>query len=430
LEIGELKIGILADTHVGRNIPRVVGDLRREAYRHAFSKAMDILIDENVDYVIHAGDLFEKRSMTPNDSMYVKNELHRLIDSIKANSGKEVQILVVRGNHDGTLDNSSLDYVEHPLAKYLKVIGDETLRGRREIFDDGAISAVAVGYTPYIASRFKEIKQTVEDSLSKASNEPFLILHTFISGYHELPPGVSKHNVLPIQELEGLSAKVVICGHHHKRKPLTMLYGKTFITPGATEAIDLADEGEYGVFILEKNSYKFIPIDPLHEIRNVEVSSGGANKPLEWYRSEAERQLNSYVANIAVSNKELIIRLVVKGKSDEDPFRLDANLNELAMEAKKKQPRILHIQVENKVESVSQTLNVPLGGQEEFLLEAMKPLGSLVEDIPALMEDVEMALEEKGSGTTGLLKPSDRQSFIEKWVKMLEAAVESEQTQS
>jgi DNA repair exonuclease SbcCD nuclease subunit len=189
LEIGELKIGILADTHVGRNIPRVVGDLRREAYRYAFAKAMNILINENVDYVIHAGDLFEKRSMSSDDSMYVKNEFQRLIDSIKAKSGKDVQILVVRGNHDGTLDNNALDYVEHPLAKYLKVIGDETLRGKPEIFDDGTLSAVAVGYTPYIASRFKEIKQTIEDSLSKASNEPFLILHTFISGYHELPPG-------------------------------------------------------------------------------------------------------------------------------------------------------------------------------------------------------------------------------------------------
>ncbi|MEM4246389.1 MAG: metallophosphoesterase [Candidatus Bathyarchaeia archaeon] len=418
-----MKIGLLADTHVGRNIPRVVGELRREAYRHAFAKAIDILVEEGVDYVIHAGDLFEKRSMTPSDSMFVKNEFHRLIGSIKENDGKDIRILLVRGNHDGTPENSALNYVEHPLAKYLKVIGEETLQGKPELFDDGNLSAAAVGYHPYIASKFREVKKTVEESLSKASNEPILILHAFITGYHELPPGIPKHSTLTLHDLEEVNAKTIICGHHHKKKPPVTLFGKNFITPGATEAIDLADEGEYGVSILESNSYKFVPIDPLHEIRNLRISSGGALKPLEWYKKETEAQLNSIAAGLSPSGKKAILRLVVEGKSMEDPFELDMELDNLAAKIREARPNILHIQLENRVESTRQAFYRPLGGQEAFLREAMRPLEGSIEKAASLVEEVEMALEEKGSQMTGLLKPSDRKPFVEKWVEILKTAV-------
>ena len=67
-----LRIGVFSDTHVGRNIPRVLRDARRKAFRHAFKQAIDIFIENDVDYVIHAGDLFEKRSMTPDDAVFVK----------------------------------------------------------------------------------------------------------------------------------------------------------------------------------------------------------------------------------------------------------------------------------------------------------------------------------------------------------------------
>ncbi|MEM1552989.1 MAG: exonuclease SbcCD subunit D, partial [Candidatus Bathyarchaeia archaeon] len=66
-----VKLGVFADTHVGRSIPNVISEHRRQAFRHAFSQAINIFIKERVEYVIHAGDLFEKRSMTPSDSLFV-----------------------------------------------------------------------------------------------------------------------------------------------------------------------------------------------------------------------------------------------------------------------------------------------------------------------------------------------------------------------
>ncbi len=418
-----MKIGLVADTHVGRNAPRVVGELRREAYRYAFSRAIDIFINESVDYVIHAGDLFEKKSMTPSDSMFVKNEFHRLINSIKENKGKTVKILIVRGNHDGTSDNSTLEYVEHPLAEYLTVIGDKTLRGKKEFFEDGNLFIVGIGHHPYITSKFEEIKPIIKESLSKASGNPLLMLHAYISGFHDLPPGIPKHSILALQDLEDLDVKIIICGHHHVRKDPMEFKGKQIITPGATEAIDLADESEHGVSILEDSSYKFIPIEPLHDIHNIRVSSKGAVKPLDWFKSEAEIKLTSYTSELDASDRMGILRIVLEGKSVEDPLRLDAELDNLSIKAKENNQNLLHVQVENRVECTKQTFFTPLGGQKEFLHEAMKPLDDLIKEALPIIEDIDMALEEKASQRTSLLTKSDRQPFVDKWIEILREKV-------
>lgn len=419
-----MKVGLIADTHVGRNVPRIVGDLRREAYRHAFAEAIDAFINEAVDYVIHAGDLFEKRSMVPSDSTFVKNELQRLVDSIREREGKTVKVVLVRGNHDGTPENNALEYVEHPLASYLKVVGDETLRGEVELFDDGRLSVAAVGYHPYIASKFKEVKPKLEEGVSKARGERFLALHAFIKGYHELPPGVPSHGALSLKDLEDLDVEAIVCGHYHVKKEPKRLRGALLVTPGATEAMDLADEGEHGVFILEGGRARFVPVTPLHEILNVKVSSEGAAKPLSWFKEKAKAELRARSSKLKASGRMGIARLVVEGKSGEDPSKLDAELSALASKEREVNRNLLYVQVEDKVEWVKRPFIEPPGGPGDFILEALKPLGGLVEEAAAVVKDVELALEERASQKTGLLTPSDRQAFVGRWMEVLKRRLE------
>ena len=144
-----LRIGVFSDTHVGRNIPRVLRDARRRAFRHAFKQVIDIFIENDVDYVIHAGDLFEKRSMTPNDAVFVKWEFYRLAKTIEERSGKRIEIITVRGNHDGSPSSSALDFITHPMAEYFKVIGEKTLEGVEEAYVGDGLNVIGMGYHPY-----------------------------------------------------------------------------------------------------------------------------------------------------------------------------------------------------------------------------------------------------------------------------------------
>ena len=415
-----MRIGILSDTHIGRCVPRAIGELRRMAYRHAFSEAIDVFIREKISCLIHAGDVFEKRSMTPRDSVFVKEELQRLVDSIREEGG-EVMIYAVRGNHDGSMESSALDYIKHPLAKYLKVIGDDTLRGKGEAQVYDGLRVMGVSYHPYIARKFKKLKPIIRKNFSMANGMNVLILHNFIEGYHQIPPGVPKHNVLDISDLKGLGADLIVVGHYHEKMEPMRKDGMTLISPGSTEAIDLSDEGPHGVYILDGRSIRFVPIKPLHEIRNMKVVSMEEVKPASWFIGEALKGAQSYASTLRLTGREGVLRLVLSGLTDGDPHTIDRSLALRLAELRGSFPELLHVELVNRAQNVHRRVSFPpIGGGLEFAYEVVKSLGDPAREAVRIIEEVYNALDERASQRTGLLTSSDRAPFLRRWVKVLE----------
>jgi len=417
-----MKVGIFADTHIGRCIPRAIGELRRKAYRHSFTQAIDVFIEEDVDYLVHAGDVFEKRSMTPEDSVFVKEELQRLADSIHDKQGKDVMMFAVRGNHDGAPESNALDYIKHPLAKYLKIIGDGTLQGKEEAQVHDGLCLVGVAYHPYISRKFEDLKPILKESLATKSELKLLVIHNFIYGYHQIPPGVPEHSFLTVRDFDDLETDVVIAGHYHTRKEPANENGTILLTPGATEAVDLSDEGPYGVYILEgKKSIRFVPIKPLHEIRNIKVTSQEAVKPIKWFVDNASDEASSYTSGLQMTGVEGVLRLVLLGLTDEDPYSIEQPLIAELAKIKEASPKLLHVELVNRVENVRQPVVLPtLGGGAEFAAEILKPLGNSTQEAVSIVEEVGTTLDEKASQKTGLLVGADRAPFVTRWVDILE----------
>ncbi|MEM4693703.1 MAG: metallophosphoesterase, partial [Nitrososphaerota archaeon] len=185
-----VRIGILSDTHVGRDIPKIVGEARRKAFRHAFREAVNILINSDVDLVLHAGDLFEKKSMRSEDAVFVKDEFYRLVKNVKERSVKDVNILIIRGNHDGTFLNSVLDYVTHPLADYFRVLEFDKETGLEGYYIDSNVAVIGVGYYPHIRSRFKNMLDDINSVFSSLESDltRILLIHNYIESISNVPP--------------------------------------------------------------------------------------------------------------------------------------------------------------------------------------------------------------------------------------------------
>jgi len=418
-----MKIGIFADTHVGRCIPRAIGELRRTAFRHAFTEAINIFIEEGIGCLIHAGDVFEKRSMTPKDSVFVKEELQRLVDSIHNEHEKDMMMFAVRGNHDGAPESNALDYIKHPLARYLKVIGDGILQGKKEVQVHRGICIVGVAHHPYIFRKFQDIKPVLKEILATNESEmKLLVIHNFIQGYHQIPPGVPQHSFLTVEDFDDLDVDMVIAGHYHTKKDPADENGLTLLTPGATEAIDLSDEGPFGVYILEeKKSIRFIPIKPIHEIRNIRITSQEAVKPIRWFIDNASEEVNSYASSLQARGIGGVLRLILLGLTDGDPHRLEQPLMSEFDRIKEKSPNLLHVELVNRIENVHQPVILPtLGGGAEFAAEILKPLGNSTQEAMRIVEEVGITLDEKASQKTGLLTGSDRRPFVTRWVDLLE----------
>ncbi len=416
-----MRIGVFSDTHVGRKIPLAIGDLRREAYRHAFTQAVDAFIQEDVDYVIHGGDLMERRSMKPEDAFFVKEEFQRLIDHL----GPETKIFTVRGNHDGSLENNVLDYIRHPLAEYFKVLGDQTLQGKEEKHSYGGMIVAGFGYHPFIGRKLEQAKKAAEASLEGEGLRVF-ITHNFVEGYHKIPPGTAQHSVIPLSILLSLPIDLLVCGHFHENLELTKQGETLILTPGATEAVNLADKGPFGAHILNVDSRRnaddrFVEIVPLHLIRNILVDSQGATKPLRWYVEEVLKEAEAYAQQLEETGSEGIFRATAKGRTMEDRLDLDWMVDQNMRQLMKEHRVLLYHDLINSLEAVGETLHPsPISGRKEYLQEAFKPLGKQVTDAFGLVEEVDMALEEEGSQRTGLLTRSKRDEYVEKWLQILD----------
>jgi len=409
-----LRIGVFSDTHVGRCIPSEVRELRRQAFRYAFSRAIDAFIEERVDCVIHAGDLFEKAYMTPGDSMFVKEELHRLVEELGLG---ESSIIVVRGNHDGTPERSALDYVKHPLARYLKVLGDRMLRGEVESLSLEEVTITALGYHPFIRAKFQVAKPLIEKALAKGGFR-VLVLHSFIEGLQPIPPGCPSHSTIRLSDLKRLPVDLVVAGHYHGYvKP----YPKPLVlTPGATEAINLTDEGPFGVYVIENGKPRFVEINRLYDICNLEVSSYGAVKPASWFISEVSKSLEAYRERLKALGKRGIARLSVKGITSDDAFELERKLKKIA-ESEATEP-ILHVVLVCEVSEMGSE-RVPLPSiptMDEVLERVFQPLDQVMERVQELKNEVVSELEEYASERTHILIDSRRRRFVEEWVRLLE----------
>ncbi|MFB6184615.1 MAG: DNA double-strand break repair protein Mre11 [Haloarculaceae archaeon] len=126
------------DTHLGYQQYHVPA--RREDFEAAFERVVEDAIDDDVDAVIHAGDLFHDRRPSLEDIMETLSILRRLDDA-------GVPFLAVVGNHEGKRDVQWLDLFESlGLATHLgrdPVVVDDTAfygldfvpRSRRDDFE-------------------------------------------------------------------------------------------------------------------------------------------------------------------------------------------------------------------------------------------------------------------------------------------------------
>lgn len=362
--------------------------------------------------------------MTPNDNSFVKEEFQRLIDAIKKKTGKDVKIFVIRGNHDGSSDTSVIGYIAHPLAQYLKIMGDRTLRGEEESYTTGDLFIVGVSYHPFIANKFADIKPMLVKMFTESTAKvKVLLIHNFIRGYHKIPPGVPDHNTYTVRDFDGIEATYIIAGHYHaKQEPFTE-HGTTFLSASATEAVDLSDMDEHGIWIIDEGKApRFIPIKPQYELHNIDIDAHGASKPVEWFVDQALSETSAFASTLKGKDGDAILRLALKGETDSDPYVIDVAVEPKLAEVKQATPKLLYVEYVNTVKMRQQTITLPAMAEsgQEYAAEILKPLENSQAEAMKIIEEVSEALDEKPSQKTGLLMATERNTFVNRWVSLLE----------
>ena len=283
-----MKFAHLADTHLGY---RQYGLIEREKdFYEVFEKVIDKIIEEEVDFVIHSGDLFETARPSPMALLTFQKGLLKL-------KGAGIQMYAIAGNHDVVMRKGSI-----PPQVIFKKLGLKVISNINPSYMHDDIFIAGLPFYP--ASHGKALKAKLAELSEKASNyeKSILVMHqgidTFLGYNYELEIADIPDNF-----------NYYALGHVHKYVNGNFGKGK-LVYPGSSEiwkTSEIPDYNEHGKgFMLvdmsdSKPHVKRIKIDISREFiqrnidyYNLESDIAGIKEIIKDYDKKPILNLNIY----------------------------------------------------------------------------------------------------------------------------------------
>jgi len=102
-----LDLFIVGDTHIGyQNLPESTRNHKKDICRKSFKRLIQRSVTEDIDGIIHTGDIFESSKPTDVDYEWVKNKLKTLQKA-------DIGFVYIRGDHDPSQSDNIFPQLEH-----------------------------------------------------------------------------------------------------------------------------------------------------------------------------------------------------------------------------------------------------------------------------------------------------------------------------
>ena len=282
-----MKFAHLADTHLGYR-QFGLNDRETDLYE-VFDKIIDKIIEEDVDFVIHSGDLFETARPSPNALLAFQKGLLRL-------KGAGIQMYSIAGNHDSIMRKTAI-----PPQVLFKKFGLKVISPINTNYLHGDVFIAGLPYFP--SSQDKNLKNKLANLSKKAENhlKSILVLHQGIDKY--LP----FHSELEIGDLPD-NFDYYALGHVHNYIEDDFGKGK-LVYPGS---IDILKSDEYGDYV--KNGKGFVVVDldgdkPKVKRVPINISREFVNKTIDY--NNLSNELKSLKIIIDGLKKKPIVNLTI-----------------------------------------------------------------------------------------------------------------------
>ena len=305
-----MKVLFLSDTHLGfgrkhRDYP----ERGRDAFE-GFSKALEIARSEEVDVILHGGDLFHRvwpsfetlsEAVDLLASLRSRKRYRAFIYDLRGNLLEEREVsgipfIAVHGNHDWNQNK------ENNIYTLLEKAGLLVYAHRRKIIvegDNGKICVVGMGWIP---DRYAE---SVISSYppNDCGHPAYFLFHQPVKGLY---PSNPREKLLP-PSLFPPGYDLYLGGHLHWIVDKTV-GEKRFLIPGSTVITSLK-EGEMDreriVYVLEGSSVRSVPLGVRKAYLVVARDFDGAIRKIEEILSHHE-------------GKPPIVKVVLEGEKTED----------------------------------------------------------------------------------------------------------------
>jgi len=263
----------------------------RSATRRAFDNLIDLAIEEEVEFVLLAGDLYDGDWKDYNTGLYFMGRMERLQEA-------GIRVFMVAGNHDAASQ----------ITKHLRLPDNVTMFSTRTpervVLDDLGVAIVGQGFAT----------RAVTEDLSQAypQGEPHLfnigLLHTCLDG----KPGHEPYAPCSVDGLRSKGYQYWALGHVHKREEVSR--DPWIVFPGNIQGRHIREAGPKGCSLVTVDNGDIVAVE--HRDLDVmrwsfcELDVTGAETVDDIYslvRDELQTALDD------ADGRPVAVRLVLKG---------------------------------------------------------------------------------------------------------------------
>lgn len=285
-----MKFAHLADTHLGYRQYNL--DEREEDFYSAFEEAVDAIIGEKVELVVHSGDLFDEPRPHIKSLVRVREALERL-------QGEGIPFISIAGNHDLLMRRGAV-----PPQRIFSSLRLLTPKSPFYEYGDTLIAGL-----PYFSKMhghaMKELLERISEKAEGYSSS-LLLLHQAIDKYFSLEYELSLSD-LP----KGFDYYAL--GHVHKRVVDELPSGGKLVYPGSTElwrTDELVEYQKHGKGFFISNTETF-------ELKKVDLSI----RPFLSFSVSSREDIEKIAEEIDGMEKRPVVRVEVKAEEFHRVYR-------------------------------------------------------------------------------------------------------------
>jgi exonuclease SbcD len=294
------KVFHFGDTHLGRKHPSQIRKERVQSTVKAFRYCIDKAIEEDVDFVIHAGDVFDTVYPWHTVIEHAKNALKKLEEA-------EIPMYVIRGNHDRSFGQGRMMKgiaTEHLESDWVHLIDPQAAEFPENGFidHDENIRIYGLGYHANKTARI------LEDFEPESDRFNFLLLHDFIDGVTRS----YSENTAKADNIAGKDLDYVAIGHDHQPNQEERIGDTVFAATGGTVDYDF-NTTQFG------KGYNILEVDA--ENHEVEVEEHEVPQELELKKEvfdveDSREEIKERIESQVEEGKKYAFKLKITGETD------------------------------------------------------------------------------------------------------------------
>ncbi|OLS01778.1 metallophosphoesterase family protein [Tissierella creatinophila] len=248
-----MRILFFTDSHIRGTTPKNRKDDFTNTLEKKFNEIVEIIDKENIDYVIHGGDLFDR----PDVSISLVSKFSKILNEIK------VPIYIISGNHDiFGLNPKTLNRTMLGLICELKVLNIIDTNEKIILKKDKVkVQLTGQPYTYNIDDSNDKSPYIVKD-IEPGCDFSIHVVHGMLLD----KPFIKGIPYTLVEDIKETLADITLSGHYHSGFEKVKIDGKYFLNPGSIVRVsnslrEIKRKPKVAIIDLEKDlniSYKYL----------------------------------------------------------------------------------------------------------------------------------------------------------------------------